>query len=479
MTGPIVVVGDTMLDRDIDGAVARLCPDAPVPVLDEHHSTERPGGAGLAALLAARCGRPVVLVTALADDAGGARLSALLAAAGVSVYAMPRAGATPEKIRLRAGGRTLLRLDRGDPSGASGQPSATALTALAEAAVILVSDYGGGVARHPALRAAIAQAPGPVVWDPHPRGPAPVAGARLVTPNEAEVRHLTGGGPGESDRLTAAARGAAELRRRWRTAAVAVTMGGSGALLSHAGPAPLVVPTPTKVDGDSCGAGDRFAVAAATALADGALVTEAVEAAVAQATEYVAAGGAPAALATAPPGGPDPQGQRPGDLDRVGAQAAGEVVARVRAAGGRVVATGGCFDLLHAGHVATLQAARDLGDCLVVCLNSDPSVAGLKGPGRPVTPQADRARLVAALGCVDAVVIFDEPTPHAVLSWLRPDVWVKGGDYAGSEADLPEAELVRRWGGQTVLVPYLAGRSSTNLIAATRNGHRAQEGVQQ
>ncbi len=471
MSGPVVIVGDTMLDRDVEGGVARLCPDAPVPVLDEHRSEERAGGAGLAALLAARTGRPVVLVTALADDDAGARLSTLLAAAGISVYPMTLAGATPEKIRLRTGGRTLLRLDRGSPPGVDGEPAPAALSALTDAAVILISDYGGGVPRQPALRAAIAQARAPVVWDPHPRGPAPVAGARLITPNESEVRHFVGGGPGGPDRLTAAIRGAAELQRRWRAAAVAVTMGGAGALLSHAGPAPLVVPPPVTVEGDSCGAGDRFAVAAAAALADGALLTEAVETAVADATGYVAAGGASATLAAATSAGPRDTAW---PASGVGAHAVGEVVARVRAQGGRVVATGGCFDILHAGHVATLQAARDLGDCLVVCLNSDASVTHLKGPGRPVNPQADRAQLLTALSCVDAVVIFDEPTPHAVLSWLRPDVWVKGGDYAGGEADLPEAELVRRWGGQTVVVPYLPGRSSTNLIAATGNGHRTE-----
>jgi rfaE bifunctional protein nucleotidyltransferase chain/domain len=148
---------------------------------------------------------------------------------------------------------------------------------------------------------------------------------------------------------------------------------------------------------------------------------------------------------------------------------AGALVAGVRARGGTVVATGGCFDLLHAGHVATLEAARRLGDCLVVCVNSDASVARIKGPERPLVPQSDRVRVLRALSCVDEVVVFDESTPDSVLSWLRPDIWVKGGDYgdgAAGRADLPEAELVRRWGGQTVLVPYLAGRSTTGMIAA-------------
>jgi rfaE bifunctional protein nucleotidyltransferase chain/domain len=139
------------------------------------------------------------------------------------------------------------------------------------------------------------------------------------------------------------------------------------------------------------------------------------------------------------------------------------VADRVRAEGGTVVATGGCFDLLHAGHVATLEAARALGDCLVVCLNSDDSVRRLKGPSRPLVPQEDRARVLAALECVDEVVVFDEDTPVEAIRRVRPDVWAKGGDYAG--ADLPEAALLREWGGQAIVLPYLTGRSTTSLVA--------------
>ncbi|MDG4788352.1 PfkB family carbohydrate kinase [Micromonospora sp. WMMD1102] len=556
MTGTIVVVGDTLLDRDVEGVVNRLCPDSPVPVLDENNCLDRPGGAGLAALFAAGRGYDVALVTALADDEGGARLSHLLTAAGVQVYGLPLPGATPEKIRLRTRGRVLLRHDRGGPAGSPGEPSDAVLDLLAGAAGILVSDYGRGVARLPALRAALAGTVAPIVWDPHPRGPAAVPGVRLATPNEVEARELAGLATGGS-RLASAARYAQALRQRWRVGAVVVTMGGEGALLCHAGSTPLAVPSPTCADGDTCGAGDRFAATATVALAGGALVSEAVQHAVAEASEYVAAGGVASAVPAAParrarsavdgrpavdarsavdapaaarvpdptpeetrpvpdtgaaagsrpagqsglggrpagqaaPGGPvgggrpGPVRRRPGNArhtdtvpitavdwsDRIGPRAAGEVVARVRAAGGTVVATGGCFDLLHAGHVATLEAARQLGDCLVVCVNSDESVAGLKGPDRPLVRHADRARLLAALGCVDAVVVFDESTPHAALSWLRPDIWVKGGDY-GTGADgpeLPEAEIMHRWGGHTVVVPYLDGRSTTGMIAAARTG---------
>ena len=172
------------------------------------------------------------------------------------------------------------------------------------------------------------------------------------------------------------------------------------------------------------------------------------------ASAYVAAGG-PAGLSV-PDRTPVP----------ATAPSAEDLVRRVRAAGGTVVATGGCFDLLHAGHVATLEAARRLGDCLVVCLNSDASVRRLKGAGRPLVPERDRVRVLAALGVVDAVTVFDETTPHAVLAALRPDVWVKGGDYAAP--GLPEAELLAGWGGQVVVVPYLAGRSTTRLARTTQ-----------
>lgn len=484
MRGPVVVLGDTLLDRDVEGVVNRLCPDSPVPVLDETAATDRPGGAGLAAVFAAAQGAEVVLVTALADDAGGARLSALLAAAGVQVFPLALSGATPEKIRLRARGRVLLRHDRGGTSGEPGQPSDEVLRVIGAASAVLVSDYGRGVARQPALRDALAATRAPVVWDPHPRGPAAVPGVHLATPNESEVRELVPALPGAS-RLATASRGAQGLRRRWRAGAVAVTLGGDGALLCHAGSTPLVVPTPGSAEGDTCGAGDRFAAAASLALAQGALVSEAVQVAVAEASAYVAGGGVATALPPSAPAvragsglGSRTAQSRPrggavtaGVADRVGVAAVATLLGEVRAAGGTVVATGGCFDLLHAGHVATLQAARQLGDCLIVCLNSDASVAGLKGPDRPVQSEGDRSRLLAALSCVDAVLIFDEPTPEAALSWVRPDVWVKGGDYAtgggDASASLPEAEVLRRWGGNTVVVPYLDGRSTTDLIVRT------------
>jgi D-beta-D-heptose 7-phosphate kinase/D-beta-D-heptose 1-phosphate adenosyltransferase len=445
---PLVVVGDSLLDRDVLGTVERLSPDAPVPVVDEGAVRSRPGGAGLAAVLAARDGRPVTLVTALARDAAGAELAALLHARGVEVIDLGLEGATPEKLRIGPTGRALLRLDRGG-GGAVGVANAEARAAIGWGAAVLVADYGRGVAAAPELRDALARVARPVVWDPHPRGPAPIDGATLVTPNLAEAQALEPGFAG--DAVPVVARRARALARRWRASAVGVTCGARGVVLVEGAGPPLCIAAEPAPGGDPCGAGDRFASCAAGALADGAATAEAVRAAVASASAFVAAGGA-GAVAGDDPARPAPAGAD----DAVGLARA------TRAAGGIVVATGGCFDLLHPGHVRTLQAARELGDCLIVCLNSDASVRRLKGPGRPVVGQEDRAAVIRALGCVDGVLIFDEQTPTAAIERLRPHLWAKGADYADRE--LPEASVLAGWGGEVVLLPFLHGKSSTRLI---------------
>jgi rfaE bifunctional protein nucleotidyltransferase chain/domain/rfaE bifunctional protein kinase chain/domain len=453
--GPLVVVGDALLDVDLVGSSTRLAPDAPVPVIDDVETRERPGGAALAAVIAAAtAGREVVLVTPLADDDGAARLRALLDGR-VTLLPVPAAGATAVKQRVRIGDHAVARLDSGDATARPGELPRAEADVIRTAGAVLVADYGRGTTAAGDVRAALAAASGPVVWDPHPRGADPVPSSRLVTPNSSEAARVAAAAGVEvaGDGLAAVGARAEALIRHWGVGAVAVTLGARGALLSYGEGAPLVVPA-VPVSGDPCGAGDSFAAAAAVALAEGAVTGEAVSAAVAAASAFVARGGASAwdGDPVAPPASPAP------GLDAL--------LAGVRSAGGTVVATGGCFDLLHAGHVATLRAARGLGDCLVVCINSDDSVSRLKGPSRPLVTAADRARVLEALEFVDAVVVFDEDTPAEVLDRLRPDVWAKGGDYAG--ADLPEAAVLRRWGGQAVVLPYLDGHSTTALVQRSR-----------
>ena len=479
----VVVVGDVVLDRDVDGSSDRLCPDAPVPVVDVTSRRESPGGAGLTALLVAASGARVTLVAPLADDDGG-RVLARHLSEHVTLVPVGHEGATRRKVRVRSAGQSLVRLDDGGPGRPRDVPVDRVRDVLASADVVLVSDYGAGVTHDPALRDLLAQAARlrPVVWDPHPRGGDPVPGTALVTPNLAEARRALADAPGVTATTTPDELATA-LRALWSVAAVAVTAGATGAFVAAADREPLYVPAPTVAGGDPCGAGDRFAASAAVRLARGDSAGDAVVGAVQDASDWVAGGGAEGyrgraadagTSSSGTPSGPSAAPRGPaspgGPSFAVATESVEQLAGRLRSGGRTVVATGGCFDIVHAGHVATLQAARRLGDALVVLINSDASVRRLKGPSRPVVTAADRARVLEAFDCVDAVVVFDEDDPRAVLDRLRPDVWAKGGDYGGTE--LPEAAVVRGHGGRVVLLPYLGGRSTTSILERSRTGTR-------
>ncbi|GAA0531012.1 bifunctional protein HldE [Saccharopolyspora subtropica] len=437
----LVVVGDALLDVDLSGGAERLCPDAPVPVVDVVSRQRRPGGAALAAALADAQGVDVTLITGRGADAAGRELGRLLSARSV-LLDVPFTGGTPSKTRVRAGGQSLVRLDSGDGVVPDLPPSSGAIQALRHADAVLVADYGHGITSNSWLRRELSRLPSdvPVVWDPHPKGAEPVPRADLVVPNRAEAAAF--------GVTTASVEGAAALWRRWECGAVAVTLGEKGAVVAP--PGELVVAPGLSSVTDVCGAGDAFAVAATTALRSGMSTVEAVRFAVESASRFVAEGGAAAWAA-------EGREKRPARH-----LSSFDVVDQVRSWGGRVVAAGGCFDLLHPGHVSLLNRARALGDALVVCMNSDESVRRLKGPPRPVVRAEDRRCLLEALECVDAVAVFDELSPCALLERLRPDVWVKGGDY--ETAHLPEARVVERHGGRTVLVPLVDGYSTSRLL---------------
>ncbi|MCU1635000.1 MAG: D-beta-D-heptose 1-phosphate adenosyltransferase [Cryobacterium sp.] len=460
-----VVIGDVLLDIDLTGTAERLSPDAPVPVIDIVNTRIRPGGAGLVARMLADDGEDVHLVSAFSDDDRSSQLREALR--GIDLHVGPSHGPTPVKTRLRADQHAVARIDEGCADPAVPTITGDMLEAVRSADSIIVADYGRGVAADPRLREAI-QARGrdvPIVWDPHPRGPAPVPGAAVATPNLREALALSGlarsrpagSGPVGSGVAAAAAAGRA-LRERWGCGAVAVTLGPGGALLSirdsnSREAAPLVVPAPRLDPADPCGAGDRLAATLVIELGRGTRLEDALEAAVRSASAYIAAGGVDVVG----------RGRLPVPIGGTGVDAM-VVAHRVRAAGGTVVATGGCFELLHAGHAATLAAARRLGDCLIVCLNSDDSVSRLKGSERPIIHAADRVALLLALECVDAVMVFEEDSPEEVLRRLQPDIWVKGGDY--TVESLPESRLVAGWGGFTVTVPYHPARSTSLLASA-------------
>ena len=467
--GPAVcVVGDALLDVDWHGAVDRVCRDAPVPVLEDSSEADRPGGAALAAVFVAASGARTSLVTALSPDRNGRRLRTLLARAGVEVVDLGLEGPTPVKLRLRAGGQSVARVDRWcSPIVTPGAWSTEATARVRAADAVLVSDYGRGLATQ-AERAGLAELAGvpgaggrPLLWDPHVAGPRPPRYSLLTTPNLAEAHALSGRAGSAPCRLPDIVALAAEVAGVLGSATV-VTAGPLGAVLADGQAPPAVVPA-LPIQGDVCGAGDCFAASAAAAVAAGRSLLQAVEGAVADAQAFVsgrvptaarwhalsgAASGNSAVIALPITGG---------EPDAIRAAAA------VRRAGGVVVAAGGCFDVLHAGHVRLLEQARRLGDHLVVCLNGDRSVRRLKGAHRPLNTAADRAAVLRGLGCVDGVVTFDDDTPCAALRAIRPDLFVKGSDYEGLE--LAEREVMAEWGGQVVLLPVVDGHSTTQLIA--------------
>ncbi len=190
----VTVVGDLVLDRDLLGSVERVCPDAPVPVLDVESERSGPGAAGLSALLCAAHGMRVTLVAPVADDRAGEALRGQLDRAGVHLVALEQEGPTRCKTRARSGGQSLLRVDEGGPAAPVGEVPHEAVTAIEGADVVLVSCYGAGTTDHPPVQELLATRArrSPLVWDPHPKGPAPVPGCTVVTPNLTEARAVGG-----------------------------------------------------------------------------------------------------------------------------------------------------------------------------------------------------------------------------------------------------------------------------------------------
>jgi D-beta-D-heptose 7-phosphate kinase/D-beta-D-heptose 1-phosphate adenosyltransferase len=467
----VLVVGDAILDRFLHGAAAKLSREAPVPVVAVEERVDAPGGAANAALNAAALGARVRLVATVGADPAGDALLALLRDGGVDVDAVVRdpARPTPLKERVVAGGQMLVRLDHGEPAAAvADEVVARLVRALREgvagADAIVVSDYGAGVcgdAVRAALRALQAADERLLVVDA--RDLAPYAGARVtaVAPSFAEAAPLLGGDAAGEARAEAVDAGGGALLAALGARVAVVTLDRDGAVAVEAGRPSHRTWLRRVVEGPCPGAGDAFTAALALALAAGADAPAAAELASLAATAAV--GGPGTAVCTA-----ERLRGELGGADKVAADAAvlAAQVALHRRAGRSIVVTNGVFDILHRGHVAYLNQAKALGDVLVVAVNADESVARLKGPERPINPLDDRLQVLAALSCVDHLVAFTEDSPAPLLEALRPDVYVKGGDY--TPQTLPEHDLVTALGGRIELLPYVADRSTTRIVDAIR-----------
>lgn len=449
----ITVVGDSFLDVDVEGSVGRIVPDAPVPVFDQVRERPRPGGAGLAAALAVGGGLPVCLVTAIADDGPGRLLSELIQSLGIRLINVGLEGATGEKIRFQASGQRVMRLDRGTGKKVIGPCTSEALTAISESDAILASDYGQGMLADPEIRRVLGTyaKTSPLIWDPHPRGVDPVVGALCVTPNKDEVLKSASESISlDVEEMGPVVRCARNALKGWGVQSVCVTLGSKGAVYCDSSDGlPMVFPAPMIHAGDTCGAGDKFASELTLSIANAGSLEKAIGTAVLAASEFVANGAATNYL-------PDLPGQIATASDPL------QIVKEARLAGQRIVAVGGCFDVIHAGHLQLLRSAKSLGDCLVVLMNSDESVRRLKGSDRPIVGQHAREQTLLALDMVDAVAVFDEDTPIEILRRLEPDLFVKGGDYAGTR--IPESYVVEEFGGTCVSVPHVGGWSTSSIV---------------
>ncbi len=463
-----VVVGDLMLDEYLWGATERISPEAPVPIVNVGREDLRLGGAGNVVNNLRVLGAQVALASVLGDDHDGEVIRERLQRAQVDVDALvhDHTRTTSRKTRILSGNQQMMRIDRESTQEVEPQVEAQLLQKLslkiAAADVIYLSDYGKGVLSKTLIQGIIEQAKKhktPVIVDPKGTDYTRYCGATLLTPNRKEASLATGINIKDHNTLCAAG---AQILALAQLEALVLTRSEQGMSIFQHNAEPVHLPTRGREVYDVSGAGDTVLTVVGLGLAAGFSLEQAAFMANIAAGVVVGKVGtstaSPAELVEA--AGFLIAGSQTKICDPHALQI---VLRRLRQMGRKVVFTNGCFDILHAGHVSYLQRARELGDLLVLGLNSDASVRRLKGETRPLVPEADRAVILAALACVDYVVIFEEDTPLELISLLQPDVLVKGNDY--TEDEVVGAELVRQWGGRVALMPFVTGRSTTALVS--------------
>ena len=459
----VLVAGDVMLDRYWFGPAARISPEAPVPVVRVDETDERPGGAANVAVNVASLGAAARLVCVTGEDEAGGRLDALLGTRGVSTRRLSRADTrTVTKLRVLSRNQQLLRLDFEQPLGAGAAEALAAAFAeeLGGVGAAVLSDYGkGSLAAVRALIAACRAAGVPVLVDPKGTDFERYRGATAVTPNLAEFEAVVG--PcADDDELVARAR---TLRERIEVDHLLITRSERGMTLVSRDDV-VHLPAEAREVFDVTGAGDTVIGVAAAAVALG--LPMATAAALANLAAGLVVGKLGVATVSAQEMSRALHRRGKGGRGLVGEDELAAHLAEARRRGERIVMTNGCFDILHAGHVAYLEEAKALGDRLVVAVNDDASVARLKGTGRPVNTLEDRMAVLCGLAAVDWVVPFGEDTPERLIRRLLPDVLVKGGDYRPEE--IAGADCVRAAGGEVRVLSFRGGRSTTGLIRRIR-----------
>jgi D-beta-D-heptose 7-phosphate kinase/D-beta-D-heptose 1-phosphate adenosyltransferase len=473
----ILVAGDIILDRYVFGSVSRISPEAPIQIVRVGSTEMRAGGAANVAGNLAALGADTCIAGTVGRDGPGRSLMKILRRnriEGSAVVTDPSKD-TMTKTRIIAHHQQMLRVDNEQVEDVSAEIEGRLISAMGRLIpscnAVLLSDYGKGALTRKLLKSAIGlcrKLGKPVIIDPKGRDYSKYSGATAITPNQHEAELATGI---EIRDEKSASRAATRLVKDLRLDFVVITRGEKGMLLLEKNGSSLSVSAEAKAVYDVTGAGDTVLAVLGLVIGSGHPVEYALRLANTAAGVKVGKLGTATVTRKEILSELDRHPHAPGKVVSLGALM--RILESHRVRGEKIVFTNGCFDVIHAGHVRTLQVAKDRGDVLVVGLNSDSSVRKIKGPSRPINAARDRAAVLAALNTVDYVVVFDETTPEELIRRVRPNVLVKGQDWKGRE--VVGEKFLRSYGGVVELAPIMPGLSTTSMIgkmAAHSRGNR-------
>lgn len=448
-----------MLDRYMFGTTSRISPEAPVPVVHIQETDDRPGGAANVAVNLASLGVSTRLLGVVGQDAAADSLQEIMKARGIRCEFQRVDGRpTVTKTRVQSRGQQLVRLDQENASAMPGGAMTSALKkAIDGAGAVVLSDYGKGTLSDVAAMINLCRdADLAVLVDPKGSDFTKYRGASVITPNQAEFESVVGACTTDEELVDKAQVMIDELRLD----ALLITRSEKGMLLVEANAPPVFLSTQAREVFDVTGAGDTVVATLAGALASG----EDLESAAALANIAAGLVVRKIGVASVTPGEINASLHQRGQGGRglVGRSELKAMVAESHERNERVVMTNGCFDVLHAGHVAYLEEAKSIGDRLIVAVNDDDSVRRLKGESRPINMLEDRLLVLAGLAAVDWVVSFADDTPAELIADVLPDVLVKGGDYKPEE--IAGAKSVLKNGGEVRILAYRDGQSSSRII---------------